>query len=175
MSIYESFSPQERAILAKRAERAARSIDDQGVGDPLSVLIVSVGRESYAIPTNLIAGVYEDAWFVPVPCTPAFVAGITNIRGHILTVLGLASFLNIASDESSLTLLVVTSHEDLRVAFAVAEVGTTQTVSAASFVPIPDSASLAQHSYLKGLLADGTALLDVEAVLSEALQRIGQG
>ena len=172
MNIYEHFSPQEREVLRKRAERLARPIEDHEVEDAFSALIVSIGSESYAIPTDLIAGVYEDAVFVPVPCVPSFIAGITNIRGHILTVLDLASFLNVANESVAAKTLVVIAHDDLRVAFAVAEAGGTRTVSAASFAPIPDSTKLAQKGHLRGLLVDGTALLDVETILNESTERI---
>jgi purine-binding chemotaxis protein CheW len=181
MHIYDHFSPQEREVLRKRAERLARPIEDQQVDDALDVLIVSVGSESYAIPTDFITGVYEDASCVAVPCVPPFVAGITNIRGHIIPVLDLASFLNIASkdakeaEDSPVKSLVVISHNDLRVALAVTEAGVTQTVSAASFTPIPDSTNLAQHGHLTGLLPGGTALLSVEAILNESLERIESG
>lgn len=178
MNIYDHFSAQEREVLRKRAERLARPIEDQQVDDALDVLIVSVGSESYAIPTDFITGVYEDASCVPVPCVPPFVAGITNIRGHILAVLDLASFLNIVgneSEDSPAKTLVVISHSDLRVALAVTEAGVTQTVSAASFTPIPDSTNLAQHGHLTGLLPGGTALLSVEAILNESLERIESG
>jgi purine-binding chemotaxis protein CheW len=181
MHIYDHFSPQEREVLRKRAERLARPVEDQQVDDALDVLIVSVGSESYAIPTDFITGVYEDASCVPVPCVPPFVAGITNIRGHMLAVLDLASFLNITSkdrkesaDSPAKTLLVV-SHSDLRVAFAVGGAGTTETIPAASFTPIPDSTTLAQNGHLIGLLTNGTALLNVRAILDESLERIDAG
>src|SRR5262249_39987126 len=112
---------------------------------------------------------------VPVPGVPPFIAGISNIRGHILTVLDLASFLNVVGEDTTAKTLVVIAHDDLRVAFSVAEAGITQTLSANNLAPVPDSTNLAQYGHLSGLLPDGTALLNVEAVLSESLQKINGG
>src|SRR5262249_24919525 len=121
MHLFDQFSPQEYEVLRKRAERVARPTENHEIENAISVLLVSIGTESYAIPTNFISGVYDGASFIPFPCAPAFIAGITNIRGHILTVLDLAAFLNIKSDESAAKTIVVIAHEDLRVAFAVTE------------------------------------------------------
>ena len=181
MHIYDHFSPQEREVLRKRAERLARPIEDQQVDDALDVLIVSVGSESYAIPTDFITGVYEDASCVAVPCVPPFVAGITNIRGHIIPVLDLASFLNIASkdakeaENSPVKSLVVISHNDLRVALAVTEAGVTQTVSADQFHADPGQHNSGPKRTSDWAVADGTALLNVQAILNESLERIGAG
>lgn len=172
MSIFDHFTPQELEILQKRAERLARPVVDRRIDNPLEVLIVVTGNESYALPTDMITGVYENITIVPVPCVPAHIVGVANIRGHILPVINLATFLNISSEGKPSGTLVIVSHEEFNVAFLVAEASTTKIISLSSVSQIPETVHLAQRRHLKGLLADGTALLDIGIVLDESLQQV---
>jgi len=176
MSIYDHFSVPEREVLRKRAERAARPIEARQPDDLLSVLRVAIANEWYAIPTLLISGVYENAVCVPVPCVPPFIVGITNIRGHILTVLDLATFFNVNHDQLPANrTLVVIARDDVRVALAVSAAGITETLAASRFLPIPENMTLTHNGSLTGLLPDGTALLNIDFVMSESLQHIDRG
>src|SRR5262245_5109120 len=98
MSIYEHFSDTERAVLQARAERAARTLRSDEAEERLNTLLVKLGGETYALPIEAVIAVYEAMLVVPVPCTPPFLAGITNIRGHIIPVLDLGHLLNARSD-----------------------------------------------------------------------------
>jgi purine-binding chemotaxis protein CheW len=166
MSIYEQFSDAELAILRKRAERVARSLTDDQLVDALSVLEIVVGSERYALPTQVITAVYENVSVIPMPCVPAIVAGIANIRGHIIPVLDLRIILGITGETAASDKLVVLSHDDIVFALLVADTHATQTVSAASFLSLPDNPSLS------GLLADGTALLNLKVIFNNIRQSL---
>ena len=50
----------------------------------------SIGGDEYAIPAQLVAGVHHTPAIRRVPKAPAFIAGVTNMRGRILPVIDTA-------------------------------------------------------------------------------------
>jgi purine-binding chemotaxis protein CheW len=175
MSIYEHFSEQALEILRARAERAA-AVAQTGAGEkPVTALQLWLDSESYALPIEMLRAVYEGVTVVPVPCTPAFVAGIANVRGRILPVLNLAALLNPggASGSDAMSLVVV-SNSTLTVALLVATVGDVTTFLASDLTPLPASTDAGSAAYMRGILPDGTGLLDLNAMLGDPALMVGE-
>lgn len=173
-SFFDAFSEKELALLRRRAEQAAQ-VDGDGLdGDMLiDVLRIEVGREAYALPLDTLTAAYQvdvnlASSIVPVPCTPSFLAGIANIRGHVVPVLDLGALLNLPLDSvRDAQSLVVVTNEQMTVALRVSAIGDPATLPLADFVPVPDSLALAKKHYIQGALPDGTGLLNIEAILSD--------
>jgi purine-binding chemotaxis protein CheW len=166
MSIYDHFSEAERALLQARAERAAKPLRSGEADSQLSALIVTTGAEAYALPVESVLAVYEAAPVVPVPCTPPFVAGITNIRGHILPVLDLSALLNGHSQwEGDNAALVVVTANDFSAALRVERIGSVQPIPIVN--AIPANLDVTHSAYVKGFFPDGAVLLDLAAMLSD--------
>jgi purine-binding chemotaxis protein CheW len=168
MSVYDHFSDKERAVLQARAERAARRLLSDAEEADLTTLAVTVSSEVYSLPIECVLAVYENVQIVPIPCTPPFVAGIANIRGHILPVVDLGVLLGVPSPAAgSHAALVVVSEGDLNLAFRVDEIGAVQALSTTSLTPLAANLDLTHSAYLKGMLSDGSVLLDVKAILAD--------
>ncbi len=166
MSIYDHFSDKERETLRARAERAARPLQTDRPDDRLDALVVTIRAETVALPVETVLAVYEAVPIIPLPCTPPFIAGIANIRGHILPVLDLGALLEAGSQSAGDTAaLVVVSSGELSVAFRVEQIGAVQAMTTTS--PLPPNLDLGHSEYLEGILPDGTVLLDVKAILSD--------
>ena len=153
MSIYERFSPAELAILRERANRAATLAEAVKAEVTLPILIVKLQTEAYALPVDLIESVYERVAVVLVPCVP---------------VINLAAVLSLP--ESPLPdrqTLVVAGNERMTVALAVDALGEAMTVRASELAPLPPNLAVAHAEYVQGLLPDGTALLDLQAILDD--------
>ncbi len=168
MSIYERFSPQELDILRARAERVARSIETDEQVEAMPVLLTAVRNEIYALPVEHVLSIYEDIPVIPVPCTPPFLAGIANIRGRILPVIDLGTLLDVPGDPGTAnTALVVASDGDLEAAFRVEGITETQALATSSILSLPPNLETLRVRYLRGVLPDGAALLDLAAILSD--------
>lgn len=167
MSIFDQFNARELAILKARAERIANALDDDQSSEALTALVVTVRNEQHALPIDAILNVYEDLPIVPVPCAAPYVAGIANVRGHIMPVLDLAILLAVPGEaRREARSLVVASTHDLTVAFTVEQIGEVVSLMRQDLKPVTGQPSgLASH--LQGVLADGTVLLDVAALLSD--------
>ena len=64
-------------------------------------LIFMLGAETYGIPLMHIKSIEGRMNIIPIPQTPAYVKGITNLRGKIIPVLDLKSKFNIGVTENN--------------------------------------------------------------------------
>jgi purine-binding chemotaxis protein CheW len=77
----------ERARLLSRPREALQSVSGQ------QLLVFSVGGENYGLELSWVKEVLPLPELLPVPHTPAWVAGVTGYRGRVLTVVDLCLFL----------------------------------------------------------------------------------
>ena len=89
-----ALTPEEdREILRSRAHDLG---EEPRAAAPASEMMDAVefelAGEKYAIPLGQVLAVSELKELTPVPCTPAFIAGIVNLRGEIRTVIDLKKF-----------------------------------------------------------------------------------
>lgn len=63
----------------------------------MQVLIFTAGGERFAVDVRHVREVQALEHLTPVPCTPPFVAGITNLRGRLYLVISLPAFLGFGS------------------------------------------------------------------------------
>jgi purine-binding chemotaxis protein CheW len=168
VSIYNHFTETELEVLRLRAERAANVGQDRLHDNRLSAVRIAVRSETYALLIDAISAVYEKISVTPVPCTPDYVVGIANIRGHIIPVLDLAELLHIPGESStdSGTLFMV-EQESLTIAFRVDALKGVVSFAAEEVIAIPQNLSLRQLAYFQGALPDGMILLDVRAMMND--------
>jgi purine-binding chemotaxis protein CheW len=89
------------AVLRERAREYARTADSDTIARGNELLIFRAGAEEYAAELHRLRGVLRVSGLTPVPCTPALVAGVLNVRGELVSVLDLAVLLGLESSASS--------------------------------------------------------------------------
>jgi purine-binding chemotaxis protein CheW len=78
------------AVLQARARALAKEPESAaGAGEALEVVEFRLGAESYAVESSFVREVFPLKDFTPLPGAPAFVLGIVNLRGQILSVVDL--------------------------------------------------------------------------------------
>jgi purine-binding chemotaxis protein CheW len=120
---------------------------------------VRVAGEHYALPVGQVLEVADLGEIPPVPGSPPEIAGVRNLRGQVIPVIGLATMLGLNGDEPSR--IVVAESGELRAGLAVNEV-----VDVGELAPASEQV---ESDYLLGAcLADGelVGVLDVDAVLA---------
>lgn len=168
MSIFDGFSAKELDILRARAQRVAQAAHEEAPQDLLTALTVMVGEERYALPVEAIANVYEDVMTTPIPCAPAYVAGVANIRGHIIVALDLAALLGVPHEaEGERATLAVLADGELKAAFQVGSLLGVESLPTGELASIPANVALRHAGYVQGVLPDGTVLLNVDAILND--------
>ena len=163
---------QKRTILLKRAKMLAQPISevDEMAGDTLRVLSFRIGEETYAIPAASVSSVSKSIPITPVPNVPSFVAGITNLRGHIRSVVELAHFLGFTLEQTSETkndYVMVAQYEDMEVAFLVTGLDEVIDIPAENIKPRLLNSSNKANQYIAGIVPGGLILLDLAAIFTD--------
>jgi purine-binding chemotaxis protein CheW len=174
-SFYDHFNENERAVLRKRAERVAdKTAEAQEDLARIEIMVITLGSETYGLPLRALTAAYQVnvnlvTPVVPVPCTPPYIAGIANIRGHVVPVIDLAVLLGLpASAAAGPTGIVVVANAAATMAFGVDRIGDAARARLEELVPVSDLFDLAKTEYLQGTLPDGTIVLNIDAILTDS-------
>ena len=149
--------------LAVRGQREATSPDLF-----LEVVEFVLGPEHYGIESSHIREIHPLSEFTPLPCTPAFVLGLVNVRGQILSIINIKKLFDLP--EKGLTdlnkvIIVHANHMELGI-LADAILGV-RSVAVEDLQPDLPTLTGIRAEYLQGITKDSLVVLDVEKVLSD--------
>jgi purine-binding chemotaxis protein CheW len=85
-------------IWARRAASLAQVPPEPERGEQVELLLVQLARETYGFEARHAYDIRLAQGIARVPRVPAWVAGVTNLRGRILSVLDLAQFFGLSPD-----------------------------------------------------------------------------
>lgn len=163
-------SPEEaRRILKARAVALASAPERaQAAGEAIEVVEFQLAYERYAFESRYVREVTPLNNLTPLPCTPAFVLGIFNVRGEILSVIDIKRFFELPEKGlTDLNKVIVLEHANMR--FGVLA----DAVTGARLVPVAELQSSLptltgiREEYLKGVTPDRTVILDAERLLAD--------
>jgi purine-binding chemotaxis protein CheW len=122
--------------------------------EPLSLLIVTLADERYALPVDAVREVLRWRAPTPIPGAPLSVAGVLHHRGTVLPVIDARAMLGLPTpSETRATRLLVVEAGDIRAAIicdAVADI----TAIDAEAIESPASLSQAGAALVRGVLFD---------------------
>lgn len=168
-------SEQKQNILTARAHalangRAQRSAQEE----TLRIVEFFLVQECYAVEATFVREVQHVKHLAPLPCTPSFVLGIMNVRGHILSVIDLRTFFDLPQDRShDRDTVVVLRVAELEVGVLTDGVVGARSVPTRSIKPISPGLSGIRREYLRGISEEHTIVLDVERILSDRRMLVG--
>jgi purine-binding chemotaxis protein CheW len=154
-----------RDVLEFRARQLARvPPEPPRAGELLELVGFVLAGQRYGLETRFVREVARLTRFTPVPGTPAFVMGVTNLRGEILALFDLRHLLGVPVGVTDLARIVVLG--DRRREFGLL-------ADAASEILYVPGASLAQtemawgRTYVQGVSPDGVVVLSGDALLND--------
>jgi purine-binding chemotaxis protein CheW len=161
---------EKRTILRARAQLLAEESKEQGQlpGSFLEVVEFLLGSEHYGIELRYIREIHVLSEFTPLPGTPAFVLGLANVRGQILSVIDIKKLFDLP--EKGLTdlnkvIVVRTNHMELGI-LADAVIGVRSVGLNELQTSLPTLTGI-RAEYLRGLTKDPLMLLDIDRILSD--------
>ncbi|EKD36602.1 MAG: hypothetical protein ACD_75C01444G0003, partial [uncultured bacterium] len=152
----------------ERAAALARREEKTTVEDGIEMVEFLLAREHYALESAYVREVYPLKDFTPLPSVPAFVLGLLNVRGRIISIIDLKKFFDMPDRGISDLNKVIIVH-DRKMEFGIladAIVGV-RTVSASDLArPLQTLAGI-REEFLKGVTGDRLIVLDGARILAD--------
>ena len=166
----EATREQRAEILRRRAAGLARAPTPVAVDeDGLNVTLVEfrLSRERYAVEAAWVGEVLPLRHLTELPCVPPFVAGIINVRGHIMPVIDLRRFFDLPREGLSDTSRVVVLRASTEVAILADAVLGARSMALRDLQPGLPTLTGIREEFLKGVADEGIVILDAERLLAD--------
>jgi purine-binding chemotaxis protein CheW len=154
-------------VLEERAAALARSSEDEETnGETIGVVVLAIGDERYGVEVQDVQEIETLDKITPIPGTPAFWAGVVNLRGSMYPVLDIERYLGLPVSEVDDPKVALVSRAGLSVGLLVDEVAEIRKVRSSEIgPPVADGSSKAE--VVRGVTPDMLSVLDLEALLSD--------
>jgi purine-binding chemotaxis protein CheW len=158
-----------RRILRARACRAAReSVPGEDRTAQVPAVEFLLAHERFALETTWVREVVPLRDLTPLPGTPAFVAGLINVRGHILSVVDLKAFFELpAKGLPDLNRVVVLGNGRIEFGLLIDTLIGITNVCVDELQPALPTHSGVRAEYLRGLTPQRLAVLDGARILAD--------
>lgn len=155
-------------VLRQRAQALARNGDSPHEEPTIRVVEFSLGTEKYAFEMALVDEVFQIRDLAPLPGAPAFVLGITYVRGEMVSVLDLQLLFGASPGERPDTYpIIVLRSAAMKFAIAADSVGGMREIPEEAVERFPSAGIGIRDDYLLGVTAEGVAVLDPAGMLSD--------
>ncbi|OGA16621.1 MAG: chemotaxis protein [Betaproteobacteria bacterium RIFCSPLOWO2_02_FULL_66_14] len=155
-------------ILQARARALAREPAQARDGDALEIVEFMLAHERYGVETSFVREIHPLTNLTPLPCTPAFVLGIVNLRGEIVSVIDLKKFFDLPDKGlTDLNKVVVLQSATMRFGVLADAVLGVRRVPVAEIQPSLPTLTGVREEYLKGVTSERTIILDAENLLAD--------
>jgi purine-binding chemotaxis protein CheW len=163
--------PEEQQTILRARARLLAAGGKREVTSPhafVEVVEFVLGPEHYGIESSRIREIYPLHEFTALPCTPAFVLGLANVRGQILSIINIKKLFDLP--EKGLTdlnkVIIVRDHHMELGILADAILGV-RSIALEDLRPSLPTLTGIRGEYLKGITKDSLVVLDVEKVLAD--------
>ena len=158
------------ALWRRRAIDLAEAPDrDREVGELLTLVLLRLGADRYAVPITSVREILRVGTITAVSTAPAFVLGVINLRGVIMTILDLRVFFGLEPGPvGAEARIVIAEGGGLVVGILVEQVEEIVDLPAAQVKPPLSPAKGLVEDYIVGIAAHGeqmVVLIDLEKVL----------
>jgi len=157
-----------RQILEQRALELAvplESVADET--DSIEILTFRMGGELYALETAFILELTRVAALTKVPGCPAFIRGITNLRGDVLAIVDLCTLFQVANESRDNPWMLVLGDDRAEFGIVIDDAVDVSSINTRDIFATPVSVSGAQHDLLRGVTEEAMLVLDGAALLAD--------
>jgi len=163
-------APEEkRTVLRSRAKKLAQELEKRGSdNDYHEVLEFLLAHETYAIETMFVREVYPMTELTPLPCTPAFVFGLINVRGQILTVMDMKKFFDLPERGiTNLNKVIVVRKDAMELGILADEIIGIRNIPVNEIQPPLSTMTGIHAEYLKGVTDERLIVIDMGRFLTD--------
>ncbi len=158
-----------KRILRERAlALAAEPGRTQTLDESIEVLEFLLAHEHYAVESSHVREVHPLENLTPLPCTPAFVLGIVNLRGEIVSVIDLRKFFDLPQTGlPDLNKVIVIESGNMLFGVLADVILGVRRIPIAGIQPSLPTLTGIREKYLKGITPERTVVLDAERLLTD--------
>lgn len=157
-----------KRVLKARARALAREPAQAQAVDALEVVEFVLAHERYGVETSFVREIHPLTDLTPLPCTPAFVLGVVNLRGEIVSVIDVKKFFDLPEKGlTDLNKVIVLQSETMRFGILADAVLGVRRIPAAEIQPSLPTLTGIREQYLKGVTAERTVVLEAEKLLAD--------
>jgi purine-binding chemotaxis protein CheW len=166
---FEVAPEEKRTVLRSRAKKLAQEIESKGRDEAyFEILEFLLAHETYAIETPFVREVYPMTELTPLPCTPAFVLGLINVRGQILTVVDMKKFFDLPEKGiTNFNKVIVVKKDAMELGILADEIIGIRTIPVSEIQPPLSTMTGIHAEYLKGVTGERLIVLDMERFLTD--------
>ena len=156
------------SILRERARQLARPFEQRVDTDSIEVLEFGLASERYALEARHVHDVQPLRDLAPLPCTPAFLRGLVNIRGRLVPVIDLKRFFGLPEQGiTDLHRVILLRTEDLEVGLLADTVEGVWLLDPQKIQSSLPTLSGIRQEFLRGVTAERLVVLDAAAILAD--------
>jgi purine-binding chemotaxis protein CheW len=157
------------AILKARARLLAQEPPKAALaGTFLEIIEFRLASETYGIESMFVREIHTLRDFTPLPGVPAFVIGIANIRGQIISVVDLKKFFNLPDKGlGELNKVIIIRNKRMEFGILADAVLGTRSVPLEAIQAPPATVTGIGAEYLKGITGARIIVLDAQKILDD--------
>ncbi|MET3134565.1 purine-binding chemotaxis protein CheW [Oxalobacteraceae bacterium GrIS 1.11] len=162
-----------RDILRSRAQALARVPAAVASGELLEMVEFMLGREHYAFELRWVREVANLPPVTPLPCVPAYVLGLINLHGQILSVIDIKRFFDLPQQGiANLNRVIVLRNHTMVFGVLADDILGVRRVERGAIHGAP--ANERQGAYLMGVTRERLLVLDAKKILCDPALRVDQ-
>lgn len=155
-------------ILKARAQALAPEPGEARDAEALEIVEFMLAHERYAVETSFVREIHPLTNLTPLPCTPAFVLGIVNLRGEIVSVIDIKKFFDLPeSGLSDLNKIIVLQSQTMCFGVLADVILGARRVALSELQPSLPTLTGIRAQYLKGVTCERTIVLDAASLLAD--------
>ena len=158
-----------RRILQERAQTLAlEAVPAEAAAEWIEVIEFLLSYETYAVASEYVREVYPLEDITQLPCTPAFVRGIVNLRGEILSVIDIKKFFDLPEKGlTDLNKVIALEYEDMVFGILADAISGVRRILRTDIQPSLPTLAGIREDYLQGVTAERVVILDAKKLLAD--------
>jgi purine-binding chemotaxis protein CheW len=163
---------QQKAVLVARAHELAREAQVRADATSfVQAVEFDLASERYGFDLGTVREVCLLRDLTPVPCTPAFIAGVINLRGEILTVIDIKKFFDLPEKGiTDLNKIIIIHGDGMQLGVLADSIRGVRAIPLDDLQPTLPTLTGMRADYLRGVTSERLILLDAVKILTD--QRI---